>query len=218
MKKILFICCLMIFKEIAVSQEQGDSYYKNQKISEKSVRAFFLEPLMFLSKEDSTLKISNPTLVNNDSGLVTNGYGIGLRTGSLIYNLVIIGIDGRYSQIKSGDSYYKEAETNAINLAPVIGIQTRFSGLRLLAEFIILGENDPGTGTEGVDLKFKEATGLRLIAGVVLNNISLNLEYQNLNYQSTEIQSSGYIPISKSTEIKANTKGYAVSVSFPYQF
>lgn len=99
----------------------------------------------------------------------------------------------------------------------MITIQTPYYGVRLLAGYVIVGENDPNAGYRDLDLKFKEASGLRVGAGVFVSSVGINLEYQDISYNSTEIQSLGSYSLNKVSAVDAKNRGYALSLSFPVE-
>jgi len=86
-----------------------------------------------------------------------------------------------------------------------------------MAGYVVAGENNPDAGNQGVDLKFKEAQGWRLGAGVHIAAVGVNLEYQDLKYNSTEVESLGPVAVNNNTSVDADTKGYSLSVSFPIE-
>jgi hypothetical protein len=97
----------------------------------------------------------------------------------------------------------------------MIGLQTPLFGIRVMAGYVVAGENNPAAGAQGVDLKFKEATGWRVGAGLYIFAVSVNLEYQDLTYNTTEVESFGSIAVDRATSIDANSRGYTLSLGFP---
>ena len=176
---------------------------------------FFLEPLIFASQEDQTIKSAQLSAAAGNSDISTRGYGAGLRIGGHISEVFLLGLDARYARVDAGDSYYRSEDANVYNLAPFIGAQTPFFGIRVLAGYVAVGENNPGSSTRGVNLKFKEAAGWRFGAGVHVGAVGINLEYQDLTYNKTEIESFGQVAINNDTNIDMQSRGYALSVSFP---
>lgn len=177
----------------------------------------FLEPMIIATQEDTSIKTSQLPLVTGDTTGKSNGYGVGLRFGGHINEMFLLGVDARYAKTTMDDSFYRKADSNAYDVAPMIGIQTPYYGVRLTAGYVVAGESDPDAGYQGLDLKFKEANGWRVGAGVFVASVSLNLEYQDLTYNSTEIQSFGSQVIKNSTSVDANNRGYTLSLSFPVE-
>jgi hypothetical protein len=64
--------------------------------------------------------------------------------------------------------------------------------------------------------KFSEAHGYRLGAGIKLAIISLNLEYQNLTYDKTDINEVGaFNPGFSRSNIQLDNSSWILSASFP---
>ena len=63
-------------------------------------------------------------------------------------------------------------------------------GIRVWAGYILAGSMDVEKD-QGVDLKFKDANGYRVGVGIKLSMVSLNLEYQQIEYDETELQDAG---------------------------
>lgn len=204
---------------VKTTNQDGSSrvYHTEESSSHISSGGFYIEPMLMLSQEDTTIKTSQLPLINEDTSGNSKGYGIGLRFGGHVSEIFLLGLDARYSKMQTDDTFYKKADSNVYNIAPMVGIQTPLFGIRLLASYVVAGENNPGVGLQGVDLKFKEAAGLRFGAGVYVAAISINLEYQDLTYNKTEIESIGSVAMNNSTSIDANSRGYTMSVSFPIE-
>jgi hypothetical protein len=184
----------------------------------RSPGGLFVEPMLITSQEDTTIKSSQLPLLQDDTSGRQNGYGVGLRFGGHLSEIFMAGVDARYSKSQLKDSFYQTADTNVYDVAPFLGVQTPYFGVRLLAGYVLAGENDPASGVQGLDLKFKEANGWRVGAGVYIASVSLNVEYQDLTYNSTEIQNYGVINRSGGTsKVDASNRGYSLSLSFPVE-
>ncbi len=177
----------------------------------------FIEPSIFYSTEDSSIRTSQLPILNDDTSGNTTGYGLGLRFGGHVAEILLVGVDARYAKMKNDDSFYRDVDAAVYNIAPMIVLQTPFFGVRLLGSYIVYGENDPSNGSQGIDLKFTEVTGPRLGAGIYVGPISLNLEYQDLKYNKTEIESYGSFAVNNTTDVDTTTKGYILSLSFPIE-
>ena len=178
---------------------------------------FFIEPMILVSQEDTTIKTSQLPIINNDTSGVSKGYGVGLRFGGHVNEIVLLGLDARYTKTSFDDSFYSKADSNAYDIAPTIALQTPYFGVRLLAGYVVAGESDPNAGVQGLNLKFKEARGWRGGAGLFIAAVSLNLEYQDLTYDASEIQSVGSLVMNRTTDVDANNRGYTLSLSFPVE-
>ncbi len=177
----------------------------------------FLEPMIFAGQEDQTVKTSQLPFVAGDSTTDTRSYGVGLRFGGHISEIFLLGLDARYARLSSDDSFYSRKDSNVYNIAPVVGLQTPLFGIRLLAGYVVAGENNPGEGAQGIDLKFKEAQGWRLGAGVHVGAVGINLEYSDLTYNKTEVESVGQFAANQDFDLDMESKGYGLSVSFPIE-
>jgi hypothetical protein len=175
----------------------------------------FLEPMLTGSREDSTIRTAQLPFVNSDTSGNLTGYGVGLRLGAHVSEILLLAADARYSKMQMDDSFYRKADTEVYNIAPMIGLQTPLFGIRVMAGYVVAGENNPAAGAQGVDLKFKEATGWRVGAGLYIFAVSVNLEYQDLTYNTTEVESFGSIAVDRATSIDANSRGYTLSLGFP---
>jgi hypothetical protein len=207
---------LMLLSQIAYSQnsETVQPVHSETYLSRGGV---FIEPLIFYSAEDSSVHSSQLPIINDDTSGNSNGYGLGFRVGGHAAEILLIGLDARYANMKNDDSFYKDADVTVYNLAPVVILQTPFLGVRLLAGYVALGESNPSRGSQGIDLKFTEGTGPRLGAGVYVGPVSLNLEYQDLTYNKTEIESFGSVAVNSATNIDTTVRGYTLSLSFPIE-
>ena len=187
---------------------------EDKKISKGGL---MLEPILFANQEDQTIKSSQIAGASGDNSTSSRGYGAGLRFGGHLSEIFLLGIDARYSRVDTDSSFYSKDGANVYNAAPFIGLQTPLFGIRVLAGYVVYGENNPGAGTSGLDLKFKQASGWRLGAGLHVGAIGLNLEYQDLTYNKTEIESYGQVASNTDTNIDMESKGYGLTVSFPIE-
>ena len=70
--------------------------------------------------------------------------------------------------------------------------------------------------SNGFDYKFNNGTGYRVGAGFHAGIVSLNLEYQKINYSNTTVEKLGPLT-GNSDSIKFNGDGRIGSVSFPLE-
>lgn len=177
----------------------------------------FLEPMLLTTQQDTSIKTSQLPVITDDTSGTSKGFGVGLRFGGHVSEVLLLGVDARYSKLQMNDSFYNRADTNEYNVAPFIGLQTPYFGVRLLAGYVVAGENNPDPGVQGLDLKFTEANGWRVGAGIHIAAVSLNLEYQDLTYNATKIESLGSLNANNTTSVDTSNRGYTVSVSFPVE-
>jgi len=198
--------------------QQHRSTTTTESDSKISKGGFYIEPLIFASQEDTSIKTSQLPIINSDTSGEAKGYGVGLRFGGHIYESFLLGVDARYSKLEMKDStFYSNTNADVYNIAPMIGLQTPLWGIRLTAGYVVAGESNPDSGNQGVDLKFKEAQGWRLGAGIHVAAVGINLEYQDLKYNKTEVESLGPVAVNDNLDVDADTRGYSLAVSFPIE-
>ncbi|MBL7543300.1 MAG: hypothetical protein JNL11_05760 [Bdellovibrionaceae bacterium] len=183
----------------------------------RSEGGLFIEPMLLTVQEDSTIKTSQLPIITDDTSGTSSGFGVGLRFGGHVSEVFLLGVDARYTKMRMSDSFYESADSNAYNIAPVVGVQTPYYGIRLLAGYVVAGENNPDAGVQGLNLKFTEATGWRVGAGIHIAAVSVNVEYQDLTYNATQVESLGSLNVNNTTSVDANNRGYTVSLSFPVE-
>jgi hypothetical protein len=174
----------------------------------------FVEPMLTYERGDGEVNFPSPI---NSSDTDVDGFGAGARIGFHIFESVFLAADGRYSLPQFKDSGLdQKTDAKAWNYGPVLGVQMPWDiGLRLWGGYVMGGELDPDKDNN-VDVKFKDARGYRLGAGLKLGIASLNLEYQDLTYDKTELESVG--PFSSGRDfnkVELDNSSWILSVSFP---
>ncbi len=204
--------------DTAFTQDSATTTSQYTETDEKpriSKGGFYIEPMVSAIREDSNL--NSRGLGANTSG-TSEGYGAGLRIGGHVSEVLFLGVDGRYAKMKQSDNFYDKSASNVYNVAPMLGVQTPIWGIRLLAGYVLLGENSFDANNQGVKLKFTEPRGWRLGAGLHAGPVGINLEYQDLKYNKAEVQSLGSVASNTNvSDIDESTKGYALSLSFPIE-
>ncbi len=172
----------------------------------------FVEPM--LTYESGTSKVDFPAPAGSSDSDIS-GFGVGARLGFHIQEVVFLGIDGRYSMpTYENDDTNIDTRATAYNIGPVVGVQMPTDlGIRLWAGYIMAGQMDVEKD-EGLDLKFKDASGYRVGGGIKLASVSLNLEYQEIKYSETELEDAGFFTGS-TRDVDASNKSFILSVSFP---
>ncbi len=164
-----------------------------------------------ITYESGTTSTSYPT---GSNGGTNRGFGLMGRVGFQLNDILFIAADARYSKPHFKDGVI-DADADAYQVGPVVGIQTPVAGLRVWAEYVAQAQLDP-SGTNNFDAKFKNGTGFTIGAGFHVLAVSLNLEYQKLNYATTEFQSIGpFTNVGDSDSTKMKNEAYIVSVTFP---
>ena len=178
---------------------------------------FFAEPFLTIGRDDSSLKTTQNSPMANDTSGNTDSAGVGARVGVHASQMVFLGVDGRYQRARLADSFYQAADGNLYNYGPFIGAQMPWYGVRAWAEYVLGGEFDPKPGINGFDTRFRDPRGYRVGAGIHYLEVSLNLEYQDLVYDTTQIQSIGRLPVASDSQLNFESKGFIVSLSFPIE-
>lgn len=172
----------------------------------------FVEPM--LTYESGTSEVDFPAPAGSSDSDVS-GFGVGARLGFHIQEVVFLGVDGRYSMPTfENDDTDINTRATVYNIGPVVGIQMPTDlGIRLWAGYIMTGQMDLEKD-EGIDLKFKDASGYRVGGGIKLASVSLNLEYQQIEYAETELEDAGFFS-GTTNDVDATNKSFILSVSFP---
>lgn len=177
----------------------------------------FVEPFVLASREDISIKTSQLPIISDDTSGTAESAGIGARLGFHIGEAVFLAADGRYRKTRITDSSYGTAEGDSWSVGPTLGVQAPFFGLRVWGTALALGSYDPQAGNSSVDVKFEEPRGYRAGVGFRVAAVSVNVEYQDLSYGRTDIQSFGPIANPGSTDVDFENKGWTASLSFPIQ-
>ena len=195
-KLTLALCALTSFSALAAEKTGG----------------VFIEPMLTYESGSSDVNFPSPA---GSSESEFDALGVGARLGFHVHEAVFLGIDGRYSAVEyENDDTDIDTDGESYNLGPVIGFQMPTTlGLRLWASYIMAGEMDLEKDN-GIDATFEDASGYRLGAGIKLAMVSLNLEYQHIEYDKTTLKDAGFFSGS-TNNVDADNKSYILSVSFP---
>ncbi len=183
--------------------------------AEELKSGLFVEPLVQLELGETTLNYPPP--FSNSSGRV-DGLGVGARVGFHIDEMIFLGGDVRYSMPRFKDSSV-DYDSNAIatNWAATAGVQMPYFGLRLWGSYIFGGQLNPEP-SGNFDVKFQEAEGYRVGAGLRLAVVSVNLEYQELRYAKSTLEQFGiFSPGTVFSDSHLRSKDWLLSVSFPFE-
>ena len=175
---------------------------------------FFVEPMLTYERGRGDVNFPSPI---NSQETELDGFGVGARFGGHVWETIFLGLDARYSvpTFKS-EGLNQDVDAKAWNVGPMVGAQMPFPiGLRAWGSLILAGEVDPDMGAN-VNEKFKSGLGFRLGAGFKVAFVSLNIEYQKIKYDKTEIQDVGVFAVNSSRDdIELDNDSMILSVSFP---
>lgn len=217
MLRTIALIAAMTSAPLAFAQDYTTS--TDAPAAEKRVSAggLFVEPIITFSREDSKIKTSQLPIIQDDTSGTSQGVGVGARLGIHASEMIFVGLDGRYARTKTSDSSYGEADANNYTLAPTVGLQMPIAGLRVWGGYVVLGESNPEAGAQGFDVKFTEPQGARVGVGFHIGPVSVNVEYQDLQFNKTKIESYGLINATGTSGVDYESKGYTASLSFPME-
>lgn len=185
----------------------------NATAQQRDEGGLFVEPMVTYEMGKADLNLPSPF---GSSKSDVDGFGVGLRLGLHVFKSVFVGVDGRYSK-----PTYENSDTgvdqraDSYNYGPVIGFQMPYAfGLRLWAGYIADGEIDVEKHG-AVDFKFEDAEGYRIGAGIKLTLVSVNLEYQDIEYTQAQLSGAGVFNETASNVVQTN-ESVVFSVSFPF--
>jgi hypothetical protein len=183
--------------------------------AEGHATGIFVEPGVTYEFSNSSINLPSP--LNNDSGNV-HGFGLMGRLGVRFADIIFVAADGRWGRPTFHDTTnnYESAATE-YNYGVTAGIQTPIAGVRLWGSWIIGGGLDPDAANN-LDVKYTGASGWRVGAGLYIDVVSVNFEYQHLNYSTVDVQNSQFGPFNSSTNFggsQLSNNSYIFSLSFP---
>ncbi len=222
MKKIVLIISIVAGLSTAQAvDETADGTSRNadtESRNQPSVGGFFVEPMLIYSKNETSIKTSQLPLISNDTSGTLSDAAIGARLGLHVGEIFILAADGRYGKSRFQDSFYSSAEASSYNYGLTAGIQTPVAGIQLFGTYIVGGAFDPSVGAQNIDMKFTDARGYRVGAGIHVLAVSVNLEYQDLVYNNSTIESFGDLAVNRASTVDASQSGYSISLGFPVEF
>jgi len=175
----------------------------------------YLEP--GVSYQELAGNIDYPAGNQKGSQATANGFGIILKGGVHVYEQFFVAADARYGLLRFNDNS-NEYRVNASSwdIAPVIGYQMPGIGMRIFAGYVLAGNLDPSSGSHDQDFKLTDPQGWRVGAGLKVQMVSVNIEWQQLRYQTTKWE--GQSSPLKQGDIRYNPQGIIASVTFPLEF
>jgi opacity protein-like surface antigen len=172
-----------------------------------------IEPFIFASQSEGAVEVEGVGAINESSDFREGG--IGLRLGGHVSEIIFLAADARYARTSyDNDAFYSDADATQYNYGITLGAQTPWAGIRVWGTSVLGGEFNPNAGANDLDVKFGGAGGYRVGAGLHIAAISLNLEYEDLDYGNTDIESPGTTTV---TGVDASQQGYTLSIGFPVE-
>jgi hypothetical protein len=179
-------------------------------VSDSNGTGLFLEPGVTYSVTNSNVDI--PTATNSSAGV--NGFGVVLRAGVHVWDRFFAAADGRYALLRFEDNADNvSVGASSWDVAPTIGVQMPDSGPRLYVGYVVSGNLDPQS-TNGRDFSFDQAQGWRIGAGLMVQHVSVNIEWQRLHYGNSHLMTSSR----NYSSLGYNPEGLVASVTFPIDF
>jgi opacity protein-like surface antigen len=177
---------------------------------------FFLEPGVTyeLGKTKTNFHDWSSGVLNDSTG-EANGLGVVARVGMHINDMFFVALDGRYSMPTFKDSTNNlSSEAEMYSLAPVVGVQMPNIGARFWAGYIAASQLNPKEAGS-YDFKFKDGTGFLIGGGFHVAAVSINLEYKNTKFASTDFERLPLGFTATDTSVKAEDQAWVASVTFP---
>lgn len=183
----------------------------------RNAAGLFVEPMLLGSVSDTEIKTSQLPIITDDTSGRLETAGLGMRLGGHIGEVVFLAADARYNRSRFTDSFYNSADSAGYNYGATLGVQTPFAGVRVWGTQVLGGEMDPAAGNSGLDVKFQGARGYRVGAGLHFAALALSLEYEDLTYGNTNIQSLGSLTANQDVDVDFTQRGTILSLSFPVE-
>lgn len=164
-----------------------------------------------LTYESGDNKYQWPSPLNDSTG-DSKGVGFNLKLGGNLNDMLFLVADGSYSKpdfTNSANNYDAEATSTLFGMT--LGAQMPIVGLRIWGGYIFDGTLDP-EASNGFDVKFEGANGVKLGVGFKVFMVSLNLEYLDLKYKDTTIEAGSF---TSTPDGELENKLTVLSVSFP---
>jgi len=213
--KLFLLPLLATLSFTALAQEGSSSTNADQNDRQRIGLA--IEPMIIYAQEEGEIKTSGLPVISDDTSATSTGVGFGLKLGGHVGSIVTAGVDGRYLRTRFQDSAYGAADSSKYTVGPTVGVQMPVAGLRLWGTYVPFGQYDPQAGNRGFDVRFQEPQGYRVGAGFHIGPVSLNLEYENIKFNQTKLQSLGDVRFSSNSDINYDSQSWNGSVSFPLE-
>ena len=178
----------------------------------KADGGLFIEPGVRYETLTGTVSYPSPL---GSSDVTSKGFGVSAKLGFEVLDAVFLALDATYGQptLNINNGGYN-ASGPAYSYGPTVGIQMPVVGLRVWGTYIAGGEYDPAS-SGSLDLKFKDLRGYRVGVGFHIAVVSLNLEYEDAKYGTSELQQIGPFAGGSFSSVDMTNRGWILGVSFP---
>jgi hypothetical protein len=221
MKRVLSLSVVLVALFVGLGAQAQDTEANPADTGSRELKkgGLFFEP--GLTYEFSNAKTHWADNAANQVGSDANveGLGISARIGGHISEIIFLGGDFRYSR-----PTYKDKVANLINYSQpanqwnygvTAGAQMPWYGLRAWGTYVLGATLDPDA-QGAADVAYKNGSGYRLGVGIKFEMVSLNLEYQNINYTNTTYGITNVANVD--TTQNMGNRSWIVGVSFPLAF
>jgi hypothetical protein len=193
--------------------EDRQTTHTESKEEKKEPAGLFIEPSV--TYENGKGAIDFASLAQPDGNL--KGYGLGLRFGGHISDVLFLALDGSYSKPKFEDENGNFSyDLKSWLLGVTLGLQTPVAGLRVWGSYIPVGEMSlAGRGANDSNIKYKDPRLWKVGVGLRVKVISLNLEYLTGDYTTLQVENAGSV-LSGNYDGDFTRKSWIASVSFPF--
>jgi len=174
---------------------------------------FLIEP--GVTYEIGNNEIAWPAPLTTSTG-DSSGLGLNLKLGWAFEHLLYIAVDGDFSKPKFKNSAVSyDATANSYLYSALLGVDLPL-GFRVWGGYVFDGSLDP-EASNGYDVSFKKANGLKLGAGWKIILVSLNLEYMDLQYNDSKLEQAAGVTVNTDFSQNLKNKLVVLSVSLPIQ-
>lgn len=187
-------------------------FISSTSFAQSSDGGLFLEPSVIY--EQGKGEIDFKSVAQPDGDL--KGWGLGLRFGGHVSDILFLAIDTTYSKPEftdeNGDFDY---DLKSWLAGVTLGAQTPVAGLRVWGSYIPLGEITlDGRDANDTNIKYKKPQMWKVGAGFRVSMVSINLEYLSGKYDTLEVKNAGTL-LSGDYSGDAKRDSWLASVSFP---
>lgn len=216
-KSLLILATTLLLTSVGSAQDNTSTATSDSSSSSSNKGGLFVEPILTVGSEETSMKTSELPIISDDTSGNSESLGLGARLGFHVSEAIFLGADGRFARTRFSDSFYGDADGMMYNYGPTLGFQAPDIGLRVWGTYVLDGQYNPDAGSEGLDFNFEDAKGWRAGLGFRVAALSLNLEYQEIRYDKTDIEAVGNVQTNAASDVDLENKGAMLSLSFPIE-